>query len=199
MASAPISPFEPATLYESCGLFEIVGGKRRDVLPMGAWASAVASLLAHHLGAFVRPHRGGWVLMNVLFRINSNARRPDLAYVSDERWPLPSVPTVDPPCLQIAPDLAVEVVNPFNSAAEMFSKTQEYLSGGVQLVWIIYPLLRSIQVVESVKESRFLREGDELDGGCVLPGFRVAVSDLFAAAAKTDKSTTQETRDARRP
>jgi Uma2 family endonuclease len=63
---------------------------------------------------------------------------------------------------------------------------QEYFGAGVELVWVVYPLQRSIQVFASASESRVLGESDELDGGGVLPGFRLKISELFAAAAKAD-------------
>jgi Uma2 family endonuclease len=184
MATAAISPFEPSSVLESAGLFEVVNGLRREVLPMGAWAGAVASLLVHHMSNFATEHRLGVVLVEVLFRLARNNRRPDVAFVAFDRWPLPRVPTEDPPALDVAPNLAVEVVSPNNSAAEIFGKIREYFEARVQLVWVIYPLQRCVPVFDSETHSRILGEEEELDGGSVLPGFRLSVSELFATAAQ---------------
>ena len=56
------------------------------------------------------------------------------------------------------------------------------------LVWVVYPSLRLIQVFESMTRIRVVTAADELDGGGVLPGFRVAVAALFPEAA-TDEGT----------
>jgi hypothetical protein len=50
---------------------------------------------------------------------------------------------------------------------------------GVTLVWFIYPKMRTIQVYTSPRKKTILRNGALLTGGEVLPGFAVAVYDLF--------------------
>lgn len=180
-----VHPPLAARSLDSDELYEVVNGQRVEISPMGAWAGTIATELLFFLQTFAKPGKLGVPLLEVLFHMRPDLpqRRPDLTFVARERWPLPAVPTEDPPALEVVPNLAVEVVSPTNTAAEVFGKMQEYFNAGVQLVWVIYPLQRSIQVFESPKQSRVLREGDELDGGTVLPGFRLSVSDLFAAAA----------------
>jgi Uma2 family endonuclease len=184
MATAALNQTDHGQLADSAELYEIVNGMRREVSPMGAWAGVVASLLAHSLNSFARQRKLGLAVVEVLFRLKHNQRRPDLAFVALDRWPLAAVPTEDPPALDVAPNLAVEIVSQNNSAAEVFLKTQEYFESGVQLVWVVYPLQRCIQVFESAEQSRILHEEDELDGGRVLPGFRLQLSELFAVVPK---------------
>ena len=186
MASETIALPYTTTVVGGLERYEIINGNRQEKPPMGALAGTIAAELFFILGGFAKQHKLGRVVVEGLFTMKPNLpqRRPDLAFVSSDRWPLPAALTEDPPALDTVPNLAVEVVSPTNSAAEIFEKMQEYFEAGVQLVWVIYPLQRSIQVFESPKQSRVLSEGDELDGGPVLPGFRLSVSELFAAAAQ---------------
>jgi Uma2 family endonuclease len=81
----------------------------------------------------------------------------------------------------VVPNLAVEVVSPTNTADEVVEKIEEYFAAGVQLVWVIHPKRRRFEVYESPTAVRVLGPGDVLDGGTVLPGFRLPIDDLYAA------------------
>jgi hypothetical protein len=50
----------------------------------------------------------------------------------------------------------------------------------VPLVWARYPETHAVAAHHTRAEARFLGETDELDGGDVLPGFRLQVAQLFA-------------------
>jgi Uma2 family endonuclease len=181
---APTSAGSPALDPDT--LYEVVNGERREIPHMGAWAGTIANVLAHCLITFAWPEKLGLTLIEVLFRLTPNgpARRPDLAFVTSERWPFLAPPTDDPPELPIVPNLAVEVISPTNIADEVDEKVVEYFNAGVELVWVIYPLRRRIYVYESAAQIRILTEKDELDGSKVLPGFRLKVADLFTLPVK---------------
>ena len=76
------------------------------------------------------------------------------------------------------PDLAVEVVSPSNTAADIDLKVTQLLDAGCSLVWVVYPETR--HVIEHTAD-RILRfsEDETLDGGDVLPGFTVRVGEIF--------------------
>jgi Uma2 family endonuclease len=99
---------------------------------------------------------------------------PDLTVVTRERL------TADL-YLRTAPDLAIEVLSPDQHTARFLDKVQFYLLNGVRLVWVIDPLKDTVAVLVPGQEVRILYPGDVLDGGDVLPGFRVPIDDLFAA------------------
>jgi Uma2 family endonuclease len=82
--------------------------------------------------------------------------------------------------LWTAPDLAIEVLSPNQPAGPFADKLQFYLLHGVRLVWVIDPDERSIRIYRPGASSRMLRSGDTLHGDDVLPGFSVAVDDVFA-------------------
>ena len=88
------------------------------------------------------------------------------------RWPVnrraPDVSVWD-----LVPDLAIEVVSPTNAAVEVQAKIDEYFEAGVSRVWVIYPKQKNIHIYASPTQIQVLQLGDELDGGDLIPGFRL--------------------------
>jgi Uma2 family endonuclease len=176
---------EPAPAKLSVGddeLYEIIDGQRIGLPPMGIRAAWIASQLDQHLGHFGRAHNLGHSVCEGLFHLplpEDRNRRPDVAFVSYERWakgrPLPPVDNA----WGVLPNLVVEVVSPTDLAEEVQEKIAEYLRAGVTLVWVVYPQLRQVYVHESLTNIRGLTRADELDGGSVLPGFRLPLTELF--------------------
>lgn len=105
---------------------------------------------------------------------------PDVSFVSWNR--LPSRQTPREPIPPLVPDLAVEVLSKTNTRKEMKRKLRDYFETGVQVVWEVEPRKRFINVYQSPTNRVTLHEDDELDGGAVLPGFRVKVATIFARA-----------------
>jgi Uma2 family endonuclease len=186
MASAALTTPKPApsVQLDSETLYEVVNGERREIPHLGAWSGTVATMLVCYLNAFALPRKLGVAVTEVLFRPSekSPSRRPDVAFVASDRWQVKTVPTEDPPEWTVAPNLAVEVISPSNTADEVLEKVREYFEVGVQMVWVIYPRQRMVYVYESFPQPRVLKEGDELDGGQVLPEFRLSLATLFSAA-----------------
>ncbi len=81
--------------------------------------------------------------------------------------------------MPVVPDLAIEIVSPTNMSRQVMDKVRRYLAAGVPLVWVARSPRRTVTVYEPGTEPRILGEGEVLDGGDVLPGFRLAVADLF--------------------
>ncbi|MBI3895109.1 MAG: Uma2 family endonuclease [Acidobacteria bacterium] len=53
-------------------------------------------------------------------------------------------------------------------------------SAGVPLVWVVDPATQTVTVYCSLQEIKMLSADQELEGGEVLPGFRVRVAEIFA-------------------
>ncbi|HEX7051701.1 MAG TPA: Uma2 family endonuclease [Longimicrobiales bacterium] len=104
-------------------------------------------------------------------------RGPDAAFVSHERVPKSGYARS---FWHFGPDLAVEVLSPSNTRREMLEKVREYFAAGSCLVWILDPARRTVTVYDSAEDVRILRGDAVLDGGDVLPEFRVPLSRLFA-------------------
>jgi Uma2 family endonuclease len=106
-------------------------------------------------------------------------RIPDVAFVSWDRLPTATIPTERLP--EPVPDRAAEVLSPTNTAAEMRRKLREYFRAGVRLAWIVDPEPRTVAVYTSAKKPDVvLTPKQTLDGGDVLPGFRLPLRKLFA-------------------
>jgi Uma2 family endonuclease len=171
-------------------LYEVVDGKIVEKT-VGATEVEIANILNEYLRMFARTHRLGRALMEMIFRIDVTKdlqRRPDVAFVSHARWPynrrVPNVAVWD-----MVPDLAVEVVSPSNTAFEVQRKIHEYFDAGVSQVWIVYPPQREVYVFASTNRIEVLQRGQDLDGGNLLPGFRLSVAALFEDEANTETET----------
>ena len=113
---------------------------------------------------------------------DGNGRVPDLAYVVASR-----VPPVSDVALSVVPDLVVEVWSPADtdgkSALESTRKKMLYWpQHGVKITWCINPAAHEVEVLyaaDQAKSDLVLELADELDGEEVLPGFKLAVSELF--------------------
>ena len=160
-------------------LYELIDGRVVEKPTMGAYPTWIASLLAQALGAYTTAENRGRVVVEMLFRIDNDLqRRPDVAFVSHDRWPRGRrVP--DEAAWNVVPDLAIEVVSPTNSGNEIIAKIDDYFRAQVQRVWVVYPNARAIYLYESPSEVKILRAGDTLDGAPLLPGFHLPLTTLF--------------------
>ena len=166
-------------------LHEIVRGERVEKPRKRAFEARLAGVLDQQLGAHARANGLGRVVPESLFRIGATGetqRRPDVAFVSYERWPRGRRITSEN-AWDVVPDLAIEVVSPTNTAGEVVDKVFEYFEAGVRRVWVVFPKRRKVYVYESAAKLRVLVLGDELDGEDVLPGFRLALVELFEDGA----------------
>jgi Uma2 family endonuclease len=173
-------PIAPQTVVPDDMLYELVEGQLQEK-NVGIPESEIATLLIEFLAPFLRSHRLGKLFGEAIFRIDQQKdlqRRPDVAYVSHSKWPVnrraPKVSVWD-----LVPDLAIEVVSPTNSAAEVQRKIHEYFQAGVSRVWVIYPEQKYIHIYASTTQIQVLQLGDELDGGDLIPGFRLPLVALF--------------------
>jgi Uma2 family endonuclease len=117
----------------------------------------------------------------MLFRLplpEGNCRRPDVAFVSSERVRASTLSLADE-AWSVVPDLAVEVLGPGDLAECVAARIADFFRAGVLVVWVVSPQLRLVHVYESLTQVRGLQGGCELEGGTVLPGFRLPLAELF--------------------
>jgi Uma2 family endonuclease len=149
--------------------------------PMGFTESRIALLLGTALQNFMNEHDLGVVTgESGMIRMPSNLiRMPDVAFFAWRHFPQRELPEESAP--EIAPDLAVEVLSKTNTPREMERKLGEYFSAGVRLVWFIDPAARSATIFTSPARSTVISSRDALDGGKILPGFKLRLAELFAS------------------
>ncbi len=161
--------------------YELVKGELFEMPLFGGRHGSVAMRIGIILGSYVRANELGEVFAAetgfILRRDPDTVRAPDAAFVANERLPEGELP---PGYLEMAPDLAVEVVSPGDTAPEVREKVADWLRAGVRLLWAIDPATRSVTVYRSPDDFDVLSENDSLDGGRVIPGFLAEINELFS-------------------
>lgn len=160
-------------------LWELVRGRVQQVrFGTGTKHSVSAMEIAYAIRHYLETHPIGTVMPMRLYtteRDPDTVRIPDVSFVTRARfdkmpeWKIPDM----------VPDLAIEVVSPSNTAKEVAQKVAEYLARGARLVWIADPKTRTVAVHAPNAVPYRLGAGEFLDGGDVLPGFRVEVGKIF--------------------
>ncbi len=155
---------------------------------MGCYESLLAIEIAHLLKLFLQVEDLGIVLgADGPLRILPNqVRIPDVCFINWDKLPNRQLPSEPVPAL--APDLAVEVLSPGNTEAEMQRKLHDYFSAGVRLVWYVDPRTRTAKAYRAEDQCVELGKQDSLSGGEVLPGFELPLPGLFAKARGPQQS-----------
>jgi Uma2 family endonuclease len=160
--------------------YELIDGNWIEK-PMSNTAAIVGSNLHGRLFNHIRPIRSGLLMIgDAAYRLpdtgQNRIRKPDLSFVTAGRV----TPTRDEDgSWPIAPDLAVEVISPSETAEDVETKLDEYLRAGVRLVWILYIPTKNVWAYKMDGSARLYRSTDTLPGEDVLPGFAVSVAELF--------------------
>jgi Uma2 family endonuclease len=164
-------------------LFELVDGVLVEK-PMGFYEAVLAAILLRLLSEYLDEHDLGVVSgADATMRLAPGlVRLPDVAFISWQRFPNQRLPSEPVP--GVAPDLAVEVLSQGNTEAEMERKLREYFAAGVRLVWYLDPETRTVRVYNSPAEVTKLGEEETLEGGEVLPGFRLPIREWFERAER---------------
>ncbi len=160
--------------------FEFIAGEIVEVVSNNKSSRKAAKLiiyvgshiLTHHLGRMTGAD-GGYVVFGEDYI-------PDAAFMSYARQPISPDVAYNP----VAPDLAIEVLSPGNVGShdereKMLRKIGNYLAAGTVL-WLVDPEQETLDVYIPNQPRKTLRVGDTLEGGEVLPGFQLAVADIFS-------------------
>jgi Uma2 family endonuclease len=162
-------------------LYEVVRGLRVEMPSMGIRSVWLGTRLSTAMSTHVEEHRLGTVVTEALFILDAELderRRPDLAFVSAATWPLDrEIPSEGD--WEVVPDLGVEVISPHDLFEKVLAKIQEYFDFGVKQVWVISPTEEKVYIYQGPCKVRILGVEDDLDGGELLPGFRLKLANLF--------------------
>ena len=140
---------------------------------------AIGSTLIMYLNQYVRANKLGRVFdaqTTFMFMGKKPNRQPDVAFVSANRLPTRWDEEAD-----FLPDFAAEIDSKNDKIFQIHLKVKQYQKSGVRLVWIIHPVIQTVDVFRfntGVKSETFAGD-DELSGEEVIQGFKVKVSDLF--------------------
>ncbi len=158
-------------------LFEYIGGEIVEV-PSNAYASEIGYNIGFPIKLFLRDNNiaghvtgeaGGYMVFGERYA-------PDVAYISSARQPELAKEGYNP----IPPELAVEIDFPstYKTQEELRIKVANYLNAGT-MVWVVRPEQKLVEVYVPGKGMKKVGIDGVLDGGDVLPGFKLPVRDIF--------------------
>jgi Uma2 family endonuclease len=179
-AAMPHQDHTALSSVESELLYEVVDGHIVEKASMGAYEVLIGSFLNTRLDSCARASHCGRAVSEMLFDLGAgrSQRRPEVAYVSYDRWPRQRrVPRTQ--AWPVVPELAVEVISPSNTFEEVLSKVHEYFQAGVRHVWVVAPPQQQVYVYHSPSDILVFNVQDTLTGDPFLPGFRLQLAELF--------------------
>ena len=156
---------------------ELIEGELQQLPPARLRHSRVAKRAFRAL--FALEERGlGEVLLEAGYKLSlapATWVQPDVSFVRRDR----AVAADEDGYHQGAPNLAVEVVSPSESAPDLQRKVELLLAAGSEAVWVAYPTAKRIVVHLPDGTSYTLGVGDTLDAPYLLPGWKLRVVTLF--------------------
>ena len=159
---------------------ELVKGAVVEMPPAGHFHGGVGEEISWRLGAFVHQNELGQVYLAetgfVLSRNPDTVRAPDISFVAAARV---AQQKRQEGFFDGAPDLAVEVVSPYETDSEVQEKVLEFLDAGTRLVWVVRPRFKTVTVHRSPTDVSVLTHQDRLEGEQVIPGFAIPLGEIF--------------------
>jgi Uma2 family endonuclease len=153
----------------------------------GTRESLLGVQIGRILGNFVDPSDLGVVLgADGMMRLEPGlVRIPDVSFISWDNIPGGEMP--DDAIASLTPDLAVEVLSKKNTPAEIDRKLRDYFLAGTKLAWVVDPKTQTAKMYTSPVDFTNVGKRGSLDGGAVLPGFRLPLADLFSRLKRRKK------------
>jgi len=163
------------------GPAELVRGEVKTHMPTGHPHGFIENIIGALLYIYRKTHPIGRALtgeVGIYTKRNPDTvRAADVVFISYERLGRAKAEGY----LDVAPELVVEIMSPSNTWTEVQEKLAEYFAVDVKMVWVVDPQLEQVHVYQALEQVTLLDKQDELTGGAVLPGFTVALTDIFAA------------------
>lgn len=162
------------------GRFELLDGHLVE-RHMGAQSSYAATNVIGLVWHFVRSNNLGLVFQadcgyQIFAEDPGRVRFADASFIRRGRLPEDRPPQGH---CRLAPDLVIEAVSPHDTASELEAKVAQWLSAGVQLVWVLYPDTHRIQVHRADSTVTKLQADEQLSGEQVIQGFQCQVAEVF--------------------
>ena len=160
--------------------YELIRGEVVRMSPTGGKHGVIAHRIGRLLGNWAEQQGIGLVFAaETGFKLATNpdtVRTADVALVLSERVPATGVPNS---FWEGAPNLAVEVLSPDDSASDVLDKVRDYLATGAEQVWIADPKNSAVSVYRSLQDVQTLTERETLEGVGAVEGFRCGVEEFF--------------------
>ena len=144
----------------------------------GLRRSVLLTDLMSTLATEARSARSGRAFPSLRCTFGGNSHVFDLCWFVRER--LPDLATLDERAdIMIPPDLAIEIVTPGQTVAELTRKLRSAIRRGVRLGWLIDAKRCRVHILSPTDPPVILASGDILIGDPILPGFVLPIDDLF--------------------
>lgn len=184
VTSTLVTTEEMLALPENGMDHELIRGELREkaLTRRNKWHSRVECRIGQLLLNWLDSHPSPGSLMasgEAGFRLSRNPDTMvgiDVAYVSAE---VAARTPEHQPYFEGPPILAVEITSPSDTDADVREKIELYRETGVALIWVVNPGLKTVLVIRAGDEPELFNVRQELSGEPQLPGFRVAVSEIF--------------------
>ncbi len=167
----PYTQLDPDKQYLLVKTYEVVTGQPTA----GTKHNDVCGRLSYKLRDYLATHNLGRVSSKAGVQIDRNERLPDLVFFSAARIPLEGQPKTQWPI----PDLAVEVISPYDFYEDVYTNAMEYLAAGVKQVWLVSPENQTITVFRSPTNIIAFPPESELVIEDLFPGFRCPLGEIF--------------------
>jgi Uma2 family endonuclease len=168
---------ELAKLPDDANHYELIKGELLTMSPPGDEHGAITADLTILLGSYVKANNLGVLrAAETGFKLESNpdtVLAPDVAFFVGDRARTPVSGYREG-----APDLVVEVMSQWDSTPQAQRKAALWVELGAKSVWIVSPKKRTVEVIRADGLRKLFHETDELVDDTI-PGFRVAVSEIF--------------------
>ena len=161
------------------GRYELVDGEVVEMAPVNEQHGDTAFNISGAFYVYSRQRGIGRGGVGTGYRVRQN---PDIVRSPDVSFNLRSTHSGDGSSSGFvpgAPDIAVEIFSPSNTAAEIARKVSEYLAAGSRRVWVAYPSTRSV-VVHRGDGPIITHTGDDvITDEELLPGFSLPLAGIF--------------------
>lgn len=156
--------------------FELIDGTIVEK-PMPTQLHArITAIFVGEIYIFLKVHPIGHVETEARYRPigdKKNDRLPDVSFTSSDK------PAVSKGAAPGMPDLAIEVMSPDDKLRDLRAKAKFSIANGVRLVWLVLPEQKIVEVYRPNEDVQLLTVENTLDGYDVLPGFSLAIAEIF--------------------
>lgn len=161
------------------GRYALVKGEVVEA-PFLVWVQGIiVANIAAELEAFIRRRHLGETVIGAGFTLERHpdtVRGPNVSFVRKERIPEEGLLQG---YFEGAPDLAVEVVSPSDTASQLEIKVHDYLRTGGQRVWVVYPDSRRVVIHRPDGQARRYGPDETIEDEELLPGFSLPLREVF--------------------
>jgi len=182
--TTPMTAREIGELEDDGFRYELIAGELIRMPPAKPLHSRIAFVFAKRPANFVDPLELGMVLESSAgYRFEEDpdtVLAPDVSFIRRERLSA----TMDwNDYFRITPHIAFEVRSPSECRAQIERKVRNYLDSGVLLVIFADSDKRQLTLCATNQPPRVLTGDDVLSFEDIVPGFSIAVADLFTLPA----------------